>query len=81
MRALLIGLVVALAFGCAECEEDFDCPGTQVCGSSATCEAFVCKRSEDCPPGHVCGENRCVEQEPSRKGPETPDARVFSPPG
>lgn len=75
-RLLIAGLLAA-ALGCAECEQDFDCPGTQLCNASGECEAFVCKRSQDCPPGHVCGDNRCEERAPSQDAPDAPDALVL----
>ncbi len=79
LRTLLFALA-ALAFGCAECEEDFDCPGTQLCNTTAgECEAFVCKQEADCPPGHACSGNRCSEQAPATATPPTPDALVLTP--
>lgn len=79
MRTLLLTLM-ALTLGCAECEGDFDCPGTQLCNTEAgECEAFVCKRAQDCPPGHGCSENRCSEKAPPSEAPPTPDALVLTP--
>ncbi len=73
MRVFL--LISALALGCAECEEDFDCPNTQVCNSEReACEPFVCRRNEHCPPGRVCRANACRG---AASAPPAPDALVI----
>ena len=60
-RPLLLNsivLVAALTLGCGECDNDFNCPGTDIC-SDGSCERFVCKVSVDCPPGRTCKDNSC----------------------
>ncbi len=61
MRAPLCLLFCALTLAaCADCEEDFDCPATEVCNTErGACEAFVCKKDEHCPPGRQCKDNSC----------------------
>lgn len=55
----LLAAIAALA-GCAECERDFDCPGTKVCDvEEGECEEFVCAEDRDCPPATRCRKNRC----------------------
>lgn len=63
-RTALPCLLVAAFWGCAECEKDFDCPGTKVCNVSAgQCEDFVCREDRDCPPTKACRRNRCKTTE------------------
>lgn len=59
-RTLLPSLLAALwaLSGCAECEKDFDCPGTKICTGGA-CEVFVCREDRDCPPAQACRRNAC----------------------
>jgi hypothetical protein len=64
----LLWLVVTPALAltaCAECEKDFDCPGTKVCNTGeGQCEAFVCDEDQDCPPATRCKSNRCRGESP-----------------
>ncbi|MCA9538352.1 MAG: hypothetical protein KC620_05660 [Myxococcales bacterium] len=77
-RWVLIG-ALGTAWGCAECEEDYDCPGTQVCDRErGVCEAFVCGVDADCAPGQRCTENRCKPTEAAPPA-ERPDALVITP--
>lgn len=79
-HALLLwgwGTLGALAAGCAECEEDYDCPGTEVCNvSRGACEAFTCLADDDCAPGHRCADNACSPRTPTAP-PDAPDALVI----
>jgi len=73
-RPLLLMLAVLLgalsAAGCAECEKDYDCPGTQICSAAeAECVPFVCRAVRDCPPGQSCAANRC-RVNPARPAPD-----------
>lgn len=62
---------------CAECEKDFDCPGTKVCNTGeGQCEAFVCAEDQDCPPATRCKSNRCRSESPD-PGVSTADAFVL----
>lgn len=77
--AALVGLLVASA-GCAECEDDYDCPGARICDrESATCEALVCRVDRDCPPAQTCADNACTPT-PATPAPDAPDAVVIGPP-
>jgi hypothetical protein len=72
-------MLTLLAAGCGECENDYDCPGGQVCNSgSSTCEALVCGRDADCAPGQACRSNRCRAGREGDAGP-APDALVLTP--
>lgn len=64
LRSALLCLAAAALWSCAECEKDFDCPGTKVCNTSAgQCEDFVCREDRDCPPTKGCRGNRCKATE------------------
>jgi hypothetical protein len=78
---LWVWVTALLLSACAECEKDFDCPGTEICGAEGECEAFVCASSDDCAPGQACSKNRCRTRENVTPPPESPDAYVLSPPG
>lgn len=72
-------LVAGLMTGCSECEEDYDCPGAQVCDrAEGVCVAFVCGRDEDCPPSQSCLSNTCTPN-PSMPAPDAPDAVIIRP--
>ena len=43
-----------------ECEQDDDCPITQICSSDLLC-VDGCKDDESCPTGLVCEVGRCIE--------------------
>lgn len=88
-------LLGAALSACAECEKDFDCPGTKVCKvEEGQCEDFVCSEDRDCPPAKSCRGNRCrtTEADPPDEdadafilsapvsGPPAQDAAIFSPP-
>lgn len=77
--AALVGLLVALS-ACAECEDDYDCPGARICDrASATCQALVCRVDRDCPPAQTCADNACTPT-PATPAPDAPDAVVIGPP-
>lgn len=78
-RTLWLGWGLALLglSGCAECEEDYDCPGTQVCNRErGACEAFVCLADGDCAPGLACSDNACTPR-PIAASVAAPDALVI----
>lgn len=77
MLALLLGALSAA--GCAECEKDYDCPGTQICSAEeGECVPFVCRADRDCPPGQTCAQNRCRETR-ARPAPTDGDPVVLQP--
>ena len=80
LRAVLTSFAL-FSWGCADCTEDYDCPGTQICSTEGgECVPFVCRASNDCPPGNTCVENRCAES-PARNAPEAGEPIVLQPKG
>lgn len=77
VRCALALLALTALAGCAECEQDYDCPDTRICVDGA-CEAFVCRRDDDCPPGNTCADNTCRET-PATPAPDPPDAVIIRP--
>ena len=74
------GALLALAgMSCAECEDDYGCPGSEICNADGECEALVCTQDQSCAPGQICRHNRCETptNEPAR--PPSPDAFVIRP--
>ena len=66
---------------CAECEKDFDCPGTKICNTSeGQCEDLVCREDRDCPPAQTCRGNRCKPTEADSPVEDADAFRLAAPP-
>ncbi len=75
----ILGLAGLGLSGCAECTQDYDCPGTQICSAEpAECVPFVCRSERDCPAGNTCSANRCLET-PTRNAPAAGEPVVLLP--
>ena len=69
--------VAPVMYGCGECENDYDCPGNQICqAESNVCEEYVCTSDAECPPGHECTENTCRQTE--SRSPQPADDLILS---
>ena len=64
LTSIIMLMSLFILHGCGECENDYDCPGHQICQSeSKMCEDYICKDDSECSPGHVCRENACIQNE------------------
>ena len=60
-------IIIMVCVGCAECEVDYDCPGSEICKVAlGQCQQAECTQHQDCPPAHQCVRNQCALLQPSR---------------